>query len=105
MKQITPFPTINLKATGKRILQLRLERNLSIRELQTYFGFENPTAIYRWQRGDNLPSLDNMLALSKLFDVPIEEILVLNPIKPADEQHCTCTSLKTLSLLPILVAA
>lgn len=79
MANLVDFPVIDVKATGENILRLRLERQLTIRELQVYFGFEEPTAIYRWQRGDNLPSLDNMVALSKLFGVTIEEILVLEP--------------------------
>ena len=77
MANVVEFPVIDLEATGRNILRLRVERNLTIREVQTYFGFEEPTAIYRWQRGENLPSLDNVVALSKLFRVTVEEILVL----------------------------
>lgn len=109
MKKIPEFPTINLKATGERIRQLRIQRSFSIRELQVYFGFEEPTAIYRWQRGDNLPSLDNMLALSKLFDVSIEEILVLNPTKKdTAEKHSipdAGSSSKVLTLPLFFIAA
>lgn len=86
MANLVEFPVIDLKATGENILRLRLERQLTIRELQVYFGFEEPTAIYRWQRGDNLPSLDNMVALSKLFGVTIEEILVLEPLDVTGEK-------------------
>lgn len=108
MRNLIEFPTINQKATGERILQLRLERHLSIRELQVYFGFEEPAAIYRWQRGDNLPSLDNMLALSKLFGVPIEDILVLNPIKDTGERRSNpdkSNAVKLRNLALFLIAA
>lgn len=47
----TPFPVIDPVATGENILRLRQERGLSVRDLQAYFGFEEPQAIYKWQRG------------------------------------------------------
>jgi len=72
------FPTINPEATGKHIAQLRKERGLSVKDLQTYFGFDAPQAIYKWQNGITLPSVDNLLALSVLLEVPIDSILVTN---------------------------
>lgn len=70
------YPSIDLKATGRNIARLRKERGLSVKQLQAYFGFEDPQAIYRWQWGKNLPSVDNLYALSALFVVPMNEILV-----------------------------
>ena len=48
------FPVIDLPATGANILRLRQTRGLSVRDLQRYFGFEEPQAIYKWQRGQSL---------------------------------------------------
>lgn len=70
------FPVIDPVATGKNILSLRKERGLSVRDLQEYFGFEEPQAIYRWQYGKTLPSVDNLYALSAVLGVPMERILV-----------------------------
>ena len=70
------YPSINLVATGKRIAQLRKERGLSVRDMQDYFGFEAPQAIYKWQNGTSLPTVDNLFALSMLLEVPMESILV-----------------------------
>ena len=72
------YPTIDLKATGKNIVRLRKERNFSVRDLQEYFGFESPQAIYKWQWGESLPTLDNLYALSVLFNVSMNSILVPN---------------------------
>lgn len=72
------FPTIDLEATGKHIAQLRKERGLSVKDLQNYFGFDAPQAIYKWQKGTTLPSVDNLLALSVLLEVSIDSILVTN---------------------------
>ena len=71
-----PFPVIDLTATGANITRLRRAKGLTVRELQTYFGFEDPQAIYKWQRGKSLPSVDNLYALSSLLEVPMNEILV-----------------------------
>lgn len=70
------FPTIDVEATGANILRLRKSNGLSVKDLQVYFGFEGPQAIYKWQWGQCLPSVDNLFALSKLFHTSIEEILV-----------------------------
>ena len=75
------FPVIDPVATGENIARLRKERNLTVRDLQTYFGFEEPQAIYKWQKGKSLPSVDNLYALGALLEVPMDAILV--QAKPA----------------------
>lgn len=70
------FPVIDLVATGANIRRLREERGLTVRDLQHYFGFEEPQAIYKWQAGKSLPTVDNLFALSVCLDVSMEEILV-----------------------------
>ena len=73
---IDNYPKINMKATGDNILKLRKLRGLSVRDLQNYFGFEGPQAIYKWQWGESLPSVDNLFALSKILNIPMNEILI-----------------------------
>ncbi len=70
------FPVIDMVATGNNIRRLRIERGLSVRDIQTYFGFEEPQAIYKWQRGESLPTVDNLYALGNLLDVPMDQILI-----------------------------
>ena len=72
----TSFPVIDLAATGKNITRLREARGLSVTDVQRYFGFEAPQAIYKWQKGKSLPSVDNLFALSYLLEVPLDELLV-----------------------------
>lgn len=73
------FPVIDLIATGSNIRRLRMARGLTVRDLQSYFGFEEPRAIYKWQKGESLPTVDNLYALGILFEVPMDQILV--PVK------------------------
>ena len=72
----TPFPVIDLAATGRNIQRLREERDLTVRDLQAYFGFEEPQAIYKWQKGKSLPTVDNLYALAALLQVTVDDILV-----------------------------
>ena len=75
------FPVINMEATGANIRKLRKLSGYTVTDLQNYFGFDAPQAIYKWQRGESLPSTDNLLALSCLLDVPIEKILVFQTLE------------------------
>ena len=61
------FPVIDPVATGANICRLRKDRGLTVRDLQHYFGFEEPQAIYKWQRGQSLPSVDHHLHFSYRF--------------------------------------
>ena len=71
-----PFPQIDVRATGQNIERLLTQRQISVRTLQTYFGFDTPRAIYKWLRGEHLPSVDHLFALSRLLQVPLQDILV-----------------------------
>ena len=67
------FPVIDLAATGNNIRRLRIERGLTVRDIQSYFGFEEPRAVYKWQNGESLPTVDNLYALGNLLGVPMEQ--------------------------------
>ncbi len=69
------FPVIDAKRTGERIKALRKERNLRVEDVAQFMGFESVQAVYKWQRGDSLPTVDNLYALGRLFDTPIDDIL------------------------------
>lgn len=72
----TVFPSIDPVATGLNIQKLRNEKGLSVRDVQTWFHFEAPRAIYKWQTGQSLPSIDNLYALSVLLEVPMDKIII-----------------------------
>ena len=70
------FPVIDMAATGSVIKALREQNGYSVQDVQEYFGFDQPQAIYKWQRGETLPTVDNLYALSTLLGAPIKDILV-----------------------------
>lgn len=74
-----PFPVIDLVATGNNIKRLRVERGLTVRDLQDFFGFEEPRAIYKWQNGQCLPTVDNLYALGHILGVSVDDILIPTP--------------------------
>ena len=90
---LIPFPVIDPVATGANICRLRKERGLTVRDLQSYFGFEEPQAIYKWQRGQSLPCVDNLYALSALLQVPMNEIISpASDIVSFEQQAAVCCS-------------
>ena len=91
------FPVIDPVATGENICRLRKARGLTVRDVQSWFGFEEPQAIYKWQKGKSLPTVDNLYALGALLEVPMEEILVpqrlqLNIVQNGQQDGTCCPS-------------
>ena len=72
------FPMIDLCATGKRIKEVREQKGITVKALQAFLGFNEPVSIYKWQRGECLPTFDNMYAMACLFGVGIDDLLVGN---------------------------
>lgn len=60
------------------ISKLRDENGMSVKDLQDLFGFATPQAIYKWQHGTTLPSVDNLVVLAAVFEVQVDDILVID---------------------------
>ena len=72
------IPAIDMVATGKNITKLRKDAGLTVRDLQEMFGFTTPQAIYKWQHGAAMPTIDNLVVLAVVFNVPIDDIIVVD---------------------------
>lgn len=72
------MPVINMTATGKNISRLREAAGLTVRELQDIFGFATPQAIYKWQHGTAMPTIDNLVVLAAVLEVPMDAIIVID---------------------------
>ena len=70
------YPVLDARATGARIKELRKARHLTVEDVARFMGFESEQAVYKWQRGDSLPTVDNLYALSRLFGTTVDDILV-----------------------------
>lgn len=72
------MPTIDMMATGKNIERLRKAAGISVRDLQDVFGFGTPQAIYKWQHGAAMPTVDNLVVLAAVLQVKVDDILVVD---------------------------
>jgi len=71
------MPMVDMAGTGANITRLRKDAGMTVRDLQTAFGFNSPQAIYKWQAGAALPAVDNLVGLASLLGVRVDDILVV----------------------------
>ena len=71
------LPVIDLKATGCNITRMRKAAGFTVKDIQAVFGFTNPQAVYKWQSGETLPSIDNLVVLAAVLGTTVDEILVI----------------------------
>lgn len=69
-------PIFDIVASGKRMRQIRQQRNISVKQVMEYMGFESTQAIYKWEAGRCYPQADNLVALAILYNVSPAELLV-----------------------------
>ena len=72
------YPVIDMAATGKNLRRIMNSRGISVRELQKYLGLAAPQSIYHWFDGRSIPTIDNLYAMSGLFHVPLDALIVGN---------------------------
>ena len=72
------MPVIDMIRTGQNIGRLRKQAGLSVKDLQDIFGFATPQAIYKWQQGVALPTIDNLVVLAAVLQVRLDDILVID---------------------------
>ena len=72
------MPAIDMVATGKNIAKLREAAGLTVKDLQDIFGFATPQAIYKWQHGAAMPTIDNLVVLAAVLAVTMDEIIVID---------------------------
>jgi len=75
------YPLIDVKMTGRRIKTLCEEKGLSVKEVQKHLGLACFQTIYSWYSGKSLPSIDNLIVLSRLFDINLESIICIEYVK------------------------
>ncbi len=70
------YVSIQQEQTGNRIKELISNEGYSVRDIQEFMGFDNPQAVYKWLKGKSMPSIDNLLILSKVLHTSIDELIV-----------------------------
>lgn len=75
---------IDLERTGRHLEKLIRQRGYSVKDIQNILHLSCPQPIYRWMRGQILPSVEHLFMLAKLLQVHMEELLIASYEAPAD---------------------
>ena len=69
-------PHFDIVASGARMKEILRQRNISVKQVMEYMGFESTQAVYKWEAGKCYPQADNLVALAILYNVSPMELLV-----------------------------
>lgn len=76
--------------TANRLVQLRKAHNLSQEELAERLGVSRQ-AISKWERAESSPDTDNLIALAKLYNITLDELVqgtaASTPVEPGDADN------------------
>lgn len=70
------FTSTDMLMTGQLIKRLVNEGGYSVSEVQERLGLSCPQPIYRWYKGQNMPSVDNLFILSSMLGLHMEDMLI-----------------------------
>ena len=69
------YPVINRRETGVNLRRIMDQRQLSVKDVQESLELESIQSIYHWLNGVSLPTIDNLYALSELFQLPMDDLI------------------------------
>ena len=69
------LPIIDKKKTGIKLRLMMDKRGFTVKDIQHYLKLGSVQSIYHWLNGISLPTVDNLYALSYLFQVPVDDML------------------------------
>lgn len=69
------FPLINKRETGIHLRRIMDERGITVRDVQEYLGLGSVQSVYHWLNGLSMPTIDNLYAMSEMFQMPIDELV------------------------------
>ncbi len=83
------YPIIDMKATGRNIRRIMQRRGLSVNDIKEFLGLSSVQSIYHWVEGRSIPTVDHLYALSELFSVSIDLIIIGNRNLYNPEKGCS----------------
>ncbi len=72
------FPTINKRKTGINLRKIMDQHGITVKDVQEYLGLGSVQSVYHWLNGLSIPSVDNLYALSELFQMPMDSLICGN---------------------------
>lgn len=70
------YPAIDMLKTGQNIKKIMKLKGLTVKDIQNFLNLSAPQGIYHWFIGKSMPSLDNLYALSELFGLPMDIMII-----------------------------
>ena len=67
---------INLSLTSSNLKKYRIQAGYSVHEIQKVLSFSSPEAIYAYEKGKYLPTIDNLIVLADVYNVKLDELIV-----------------------------
>ena len=83
-------PRFDIVASGERMKEIRKQRNISVKQVMEYMGFESTQAVYKWEAGKCYPQADNLVALAILYNVSPLELLVEEDLVSSSSRLWEC---------------
>ena len=77
VKQMDYKLQVDKRATGLKIFRLIESSEWTREDIADFLGLASTRVIYYWTSGLKLPSTENLINLAKLFNVRMEDILVI----------------------------
>lgn len=72
------FPVIDKRETGIRLRRIMDEQGFTVKDVQEYLGLGSVQSVYHWLNGLSMPTVDNLYALSHLFQMPVDDMICGN---------------------------
>lgn len=69
------MPQIDVVSTGQNIKRMRKAAGMKIKDVQDACGVTS-TSVCNWQNGKAVPTVDNLIILSAIWHVKIDDIIV-----------------------------
>lgn len=67
------IPLIDKKQTGINLRRIMDECGFTVKDVQQYLRLGSIQSVYHWLNGISMPSVDNLYALSYLFQVSVDD--------------------------------
>ena len=73
------MPTIDMTATGQNIRNKRIGAGMSVADITNACGV-SAAAVCKWQNGQSVPTIDNMIILAAIWNCRIDDIVVVRMV-------------------------
>ena len=81
------IPMIDKKTTGQQLKYFMETRGFTPKDIQEYLSLSCVQTVYRWFMGVNIPNIDNLYALSSLFETSIDALVAGERLEETPERE------------------